>query len=155
MGRRPQTTADAVTMAVLLRRSYRKIKPLHNPISVALSQSISPHPTTKPNYSLPNHSYYYDYNSLSRKPNFFYNSNFNYLNLVRLLGQNSYGISTSSHSLRRNEEEEEKEKLGNDDLKKKTSWIDLYIPKSVRPYAHLARLDKPIGTWLLAWPCMW
>ncbi|XP_073102742.1 4-hydroxybenzoate polyprenyltransferase, mitochondrial isoform X2 [Elaeis guineensis] len=35
------------------------------------------------------------------------------------------------------------------------SWVDLYLPESVRPYALLARLDKPIGTWLLAWPCMW
>lgn len=35
------------------------------------------------------------------------------------------------------------------------SWIDLYLPKVARPYAQLARLDKPIGTWLLAWPCMW
>ncbi|PIA41799.1 hypothetical protein AQUCO_02200314v1 [Aquilegia coerulea] len=41
------------------------------------------------------------------------------------------------------------------DNEKQLSWIDLYLPKSVRPYAHLARLDKPIGTWLLAWPCMW
>ncbi|GLT37445.1 hypothetical protein SLA2020_117620 [Shorea laevis] len=35
------------------------------------------------------------------------------------------------------------------------SWIDLYLPISIQPYAKLARLDKPIGTWLLAWPCMW
>lgn len=35
------------------------------------------------------------------------------------------------------------------------SWIDVYLPKRLRPYAHLARLDKPIGAWLLAWPCMW
>ncbi|XP_010266703.1 PREDICTED: 4-hydroxybenzoate polyprenyltransferase, mitochondrial isoform X2 [Nelumbo nucifera] len=35
------------------------------------------------------------------------------------------------------------------------SWIDLYLPQAVQPYARLARLDKPIGTWLLAWPCMW
>ncbi|XP_042004340.1 4-hydroxybenzoate polyprenyltransferase, mitochondrial-like, partial [Salvia splendens] len=35
------------------------------------------------------------------------------------------------------------------------SWIDVYLPETVRPYAQLARLDKPIGTWLLAWPCMW
>ncbi|KAL0356060.1 UNVERIFIED_CONTAM: 4-hydroxybenzoate polyprenyltransferase, mitochondrial [Sesamum radiatum] len=35
------------------------------------------------------------------------------------------------------------------------SWIDVYLPEKARPYAHLARLDKPIGTWLLAWPCMW
>ncbi|KAM7271252.1 hypothetical protein ACFE04_030466 [Oxalis oulophora] len=36
-----------------------------------------------------------------------------------------------------------------------TSWIDLYLPQKVKPYAKLARLDRPIGTWLLAWPCMW
>lgn len=35
------------------------------------------------------------------------------------------------------------------------TWIDLYLPEKLRPYAHLARLDKPIGTWLLAWPCFW
>ncbi|XP_004492586.1 4-hydroxybenzoate polyprenyltransferase, mitochondrial [Cicer arietinum] len=35
------------------------------------------------------------------------------------------------------------------------SWIDLYLPRSVQPYAQLARLDKPIGTWLLLWPCVW
>ncbi|XP_058097918.1 4-hydroxybenzoate polyprenyltransferase, mitochondrial isoform X2 [Magnolia sinica] len=36
-----------------------------------------------------------------------------------------------------------------------SSWIDFYLPEPVRVYARLARLDKPIGTWLLAWPCMW
>ncbi|GAB2242885.1 hypothetical protein Droror1_Dr00019660 [Drosera rotundifolia] len=35
------------------------------------------------------------------------------------------------------------------------SWIDLYLPEGLRRYARVARLDKPIGTWLLAWPCMW
>ncbi|CAN0840862.1 4-hydroxybenzoate polyprenyltransferase, mitochondrial [Linum grandiflorum] len=40
-------------------------------------------------------------------------------------------------------------------LKADLSWIDLYLPVYLRPYAKLARLDKPIGTWLLAWPCMW
>lgn len=35
------------------------------------------------------------------------------------------------------------------------SWLDAYLPASVRPYAQLARLDKPIGIWLLAWPCAW
>lgn len=28
-------------------------------------------------------------------------------------------------------------------------------PTSVQPYLKLARLDKPIGTWLLFWPCSW
>ena len=30
-----------------------------------------------------------------------------------------------------------------------------YIPSSLRPYARLARLDRPIGTMLLLHPCLW
>ena len=29
------------------------------------------------------------------------------------------------------------------------------LPKALRPYASLMRLDRPIGTWLLFWPCAW
>jgi 4-hydroxybenzoate polyprenyltransferase len=29
------------------------------------------------------------------------------------------------------------------------------LPRSIRPYASLIRLDRPIGTWLLFWPCAW
>lgn len=29
------------------------------------------------------------------------------------------------------------------------------LPASVRPYALLARFDRPIGWWLLFWPCAW
>jgi len=29
------------------------------------------------------------------------------------------------------------------------------LPQSLQPYARLARLDKPIGTMLLLWPCFW
>ena len=29
------------------------------------------------------------------------------------------------------------------------------LPKAWRPYASLMRLDRPIGTWLLYWPCAW
>jgi 4-hydroxybenzoate polyprenyltransferase len=29
------------------------------------------------------------------------------------------------------------------------------LPMRVRPYASLMRLDRPIGTWLLYWPCAW
>uniref|UniRef100_A0A1D1YRU4 4-hydroxybenzoate polyprenyltransferase, mitochondrial n=1 Tax=Anthurium amnicola TaxID=1678845 RepID=A0A1D1YRU4_9ARAE len=35
------------------------------------------------------------------------------------------------------------------------SWVDRNLPRPLQPYAFLARLDKPIGTWLLAWPCAW
>lgn len=29
------------------------------------------------------------------------------------------------------------------------------LPAAFRPYASLIRLDRPIGTWLLYWPCAW
>ena len=29
------------------------------------------------------------------------------------------------------------------------------LPAPLRPYASLMRLDRPIGTWLLYWPCAW
>ncbi|MBC7520812.1 MAG: 4-hydroxybenzoate octaprenyltransferase [Sandarakinorhabdus sp.] len=31
-------------------------------------------------------------------------------------------------------------------------WIDR-LPASVQPYARLARMDRPAGSWLLFWPC--
>jgi len=34
-------------------------------------------------------------------------------------------------------------------------WVDHYAPAIARPYARLARLDRPIGTWLLLFPCWW
>ncbi|KAL4433055.1 hypothetical protein ABPG77_006482 [Micractinium sp. CCAP 211/92] len=34
------------------------------------------------------------------------------------------------------------------------TWLDR-LPASWVPYAQLMRLEKPIGTWLLAWPCFW
>ncbi len=37
----------------------------------------------------------------------------------------------------------------------KRSWIDTMMPARVRPYLRLARLDRPIGTWLLLFPCWW
>lgn len=32
------------------------------------------------------------------------------------------------------------------------SWVDR-LPKAIIPYARLARWDRPIGFWLLFWPC--
>jgi len=29
------------------------------------------------------------------------------------------------------------------------------LPRPLRPFASLMRLDRPIGTWLLYWPCAW
>jgi 4-hydroxybenzoate polyprenyltransferase len=34
-------------------------------------------------------------------------------------------------------------------------WVDYWLPRRARPYARLMRLDRPIGTWLLLFPCWW
>jgi 4-hydroxybenzoate polyprenyltransferase len=33
------------------------------------------------------------------------------------------------------------------------SWVE-HMPRRLRPWLRLARLDRPIGTWLLFWPCV-
>src|SRR5580692_11348642 len=38
---------------------------------------------------------------------------------------------------------------------KSGNWVDRRLPRGVRPYARLMRLDRPIGTWLLVLPCWW
>jgi 4-hydroxybenzoate polyprenyltransferase len=35
------------------------------------------------------------------------------------------------------------------------NWVDTLAPAAVRPYLRLARLDRPIGSWLLLIPCWW
>ncbi|MDB5474189.1 MAG: 4-hydroxybenzoate octaprenyltransferase [Devosia sp.] len=35
------------------------------------------------------------------------------------------------------------------------NWTDRYAPAWLKPYARLARWDRPIGIWLLFWPCIW
>jgi 4-hydroxybenzoate polyprenyltransferase len=35
------------------------------------------------------------------------------------------------------------------------NWVDTLAPVWVRPYLRLARLDRPIGSWLLLIPCWW
>jgi 4-hydroxybenzoate polyprenyltransferase len=34
-------------------------------------------------------------------------------------------------------------------------WVDRFLPVPFAPYARLARLDRPIGTWLLLFPAWW
>ena len=34
-------------------------------------------------------------------------------------------------------------------------WVDRIAPAATRPYLRLIRIDRPIGTWLLLFPCWW
>lgn len=36
-----------------------------------------------------------------------------------------------------------------------TNWFDQVAPRWAIPYGHLARFDRPIGAWLLLFPCWW
>lgn len=35
------------------------------------------------------------------------------------------------------------------------NWVDRTAPAFCRPYLKLSRADRPIGGWLLMWPCWW
>lgn len=35
------------------------------------------------------------------------------------------------------------------------NWVDRNAPEWARPYLRLARMDRPIGSWLLLLPCWW
>jgi 4-hydroxybenzoate polyprenyltransferase len=35
------------------------------------------------------------------------------------------------------------------------NWVDRFAPDKLRPWLRLMRADRPIGVWLLLWPCWW
>lgn len=35
------------------------------------------------------------------------------------------------------------------------NWVDRHAPEPLKPWLRLARADRPIGVWLLLWPCWW
>ena len=35
------------------------------------------------------------------------------------------------------------------------NWVDTHAPDAAKPYLRLMRADRPIGTWLLLFPCLW
>ena len=36
-----------------------------------------------------------------------------------------------------------------------TNLVDRFAPAAWKPWLRLARYDRPIGSWLLMWPCQW
>ena len=51
-------------------------------------------------------------------------------------------------------EEPSASRLDPSDIRRR-DWVERFLPAEVRPYARLARLDRPIGTWLLLFPAWW
>ncbi|KAH9626772.1 hypothetical protein KSS87_022086 [Heliosperma pusillum] len=122
----------------LSRSSFRRL----SPISVSYLSVV--HPRSYPNHRNPIHNH-----------NFELCNQYFSLGKTYIVSQNAlFSTSTdvvqgSNHGSGGND--------GNDKNLKDSgkTWIDLHLPQGIRPYAKLARLDRPIGTWLLAWPCMW
>lgn len=36
-----------------------------------------------------------------------------------------------------------------------SNWVDRWAPAALQPYLRLGRFDRPIGVWLLLFPCWW
>ncbi|GMP92529.1 hypothetical protein CsSME_00042712 [Camellia sinensis var. sinensis] len=146
-------------------RASLRLRRLHQPLS--LSHSIfhpifpssppisipNPNPNPNPNHDAFDSPIKPPYTRISSSEIFRESFKFNFkfeftdLNSRSIPGQYAF-ISTSSGVA-------EKKEGPKDNGANVASWIDLYLPEQARPYARLARLDKPIGTWLLAWPCFW
>ncbi|XP_059448794.1 4-hydroxybenzoate polyprenyltransferase, mitochondrial [Corylus avellana] len=134
------------------RASRRLQRPSLFSSSLSLSRSIlnplraSSHPTPNPNPDYHNpFRQYYRYTPISDLSR----------DNLKLDWWGYKSVAHISTSVRESSNSEEDKDGGSGLPKAEVSWIDLYLPKQARPYARLARLDKPIGTWLLAWPCMW
>ncbi|XP_027350137.1 4-hydroxybenzoate polyprenyltransferase, mitochondrial isoform X2 [Abrus precatorius] len=91
------------------------------------------------------------------KPSQIQNCNFEFHERLRSLSNFHIvaHISTSPSPSNLGEESKEKSDVSSSSGGGDVSWIELYLPRQIQPYARLARVDKPIGTWLLLWPCMW
>lgn len=133
-------------------RSLRHLRHRRSSLSAADTYLHSPLPSN-PSISADSSRHACDLFQFSRnfhtKNQFFSDSN-----SFRSIGAYHHLLQHSSFSTAAPDEkrEEPKKPIGSGGDR---SWIDVYLPGKARPYARLARLDKPIGTWLLAWPCMW
>ncbi|KAM0854868.1 hypothetical protein ACQ4PT_050152 [Festuca glaucescens] len=135
--RRPRIAATLPAISSLTHTSASPPSPspypYPNPAArrhlITLSRRPCPHPPSSTSASAAPSSYYVD--------------------RILLPISFSHPLSTSSRST--DKDTEKKDILPPPPV----SWVERLLPEAARPYAILARLDKPIGTWLLAWPCMW
>jgi len=58
--------------------------------------------------------------------------------------------TTNNNTTNNNQNENNVNKVANE----VKDWISK-TPLSIQPYLRLGRVDKPIGTWLLLYPCLW
>ncbi|KAL9247073.1 hypothetical protein vseg_020543 [Gypsophila vaccaria] len=127
----------------LSRSSYRRL----TPVSVSYISSV--HPRSHPDPS-PDSKPSAEHNV--RHINQYFNLRNPYIASQYAFFSTSSDVVGGPNRSNGSENDGENGKLKTDSGK---TWVDLYLPEGVRPYAKLARMDRQIGTWLLAWPCMW
>ena len=68
-------------------------------------------------------------------------------------GSNKKNMAMSE--VRRREEESILDLEGEQVVAREPVYFDKYVSPKVSAYLRLARVDKPVGTWLLLFPCLW
>ncbi|KAL8457776.1 hypothetical protein ACS0TY_035595 [Phlomoides rotata] len=139
----------AMTAFYRLSRAARSLRRRSSFVSTTNAYFHSA-PPSNPNVSPHTSRHLFEFSESFHTINGFYNYN----NSVRSIGAYHQLVHYTCYSTVASDQkgEEPKKPSGSEG---DCSWIDGYLPENARPYARLARLDKPIGTWLLAWPCMW
>ncbi|KDQ64714.1 hypothetical protein JAAARDRAFT_235937 [Jaapia argillacea MUCL 33604] len=74
--------------------------------------------------------------------------------LSRINRPNAGFILTNSRELGGSPSSPQRVTLPNKLTSTTKTWVD-HMPRSIQPYLYLTRIDKPIGTLLLFYPCAW
>jgi hypothetical protein len=77
------------------------------------------------------------------------------LTTSRLVGNVLTGDSRSAAPGSNNGQQQDEQSPLQGSSSRGKGWVETLLPLALQPYAQLARLDKPIGSWLLAWPGLW
>ena len=80
-----------------------------------------------------------------------HNSNMHYYNQLITFKKNKKNICTTACTLESINESSSREIYKDQDH----TWVDKHMPDQTIPYLKLIRIDRPIGTMLLLWPCTW
>ncbi|XP_021288596.1 4-hydroxybenzoate geranyltransferase 2-like isoform X1 [Herrania umbratica] len=105
----------------------------------------------------PSHSFSQLRTRIIKNPAFdsqFMSRSFSRKNSVLLSSNFKTGIACMSTTTSPGGKDDQKLSGENEKVGGVLSWID-YLPREIQPYAKLARVEKPIGTWLLIWPFLW
>src|SRR5690606_36657880 len=71
---------------------------------------------------------------------------------LKALGLTSPGVAVTPHRMETIQSRQQQGRVAD---APSGHWVYRALPRPFWPYAQLARWDRPIGWWLLLWPCWW